>query len=86
MYPVIFHPKALERLNALDRSVQMKLYKKIAQLENGLPARHLKHGLPYFVVELGSYRIAFVVEPDKTRKIFFVGDHKEYKNWYKSLI
>jgi hypothetical protein len=46
------------------------------------PARHLKHGLDYFVVETGQYRICFKAgERREVKVIYFAGTHKDYEKW-----
>ncbi|MBI5036242.1 hypothetical protein HZC09_02770 [Candidatus Micrarchaeota archaeon] len=70
-----------------DPAVQARIMKKIIQLKKPLKHRHLKHGLPYFVEEAGGYRVAFQVEEKLKKKIIrFVGDHKQYEEWYNSLV
>jgi len=58
--------------------------KKIQQLKTLAKARHLKKGLPYFVVETGQYRICFK-EEGNLRTIHFAGNHKQYQKWYKQF-
>jgi len=66
----------------LDKNSKEKIWKKIQQLKTIKSARHLKHGLPYFVLESGQYRICYE-EEDKLRKIIFAGNHKQYEKWFK---
>ncbi|MFH1200540.1 MAG: hypothetical protein V1708_05735 [Candidatus Micrarchaeota archaeon] len=81
-YTVLFTTEAGSMLDALDKSVRVRLIKKIAKMERkDLPSRHLKAGLPHFVEESGGYRIVFEME-GKTKLVVFVGDHKQYENWY----
>jgi len=48
--------------------------------------RHLRFGLPYYVLEAGQYRICFSENSGmNTRTLVFVGNHKEYKKWYNSI-
>jgi len=67
----------------LDNSEKEKILKKTGQLSNLKSARHLKHGVPNFVVESGQYRICFR-EESKTRFVLFAGNHKQYEKWLKS--
>ena len=60
------------------------LKEKIEQLKTLLKARHLKQGIPIFVVESGQYRICFR-EKGKAREILFAGNHKQYQKWYKQF-
>ncbi|MFH1752348.1 MAG: hypothetical protein ABH821_05425 [archaeon] len=66
----------------LDKQAQKRIWKKIQQLKTLQKIRHLGHGLPYFVVETGQYRICFK-EKRQTRTIMFAGTHKQYEKWYK---
>ncbi len=66
----------------IDKQEKERLWKKIIQLKTIEKARHLKHGLPFFVLESGQYRICFE-EKEKTRIIMFAGNHKQYEKWYK---
>lgn len=66
----------------LDNSQKGIIWKKIQQLKTLPEARHLKHGLPFFVIESGQYRICFE-EKGKTRIVAFAGTHKQYEDWYK---
>ena len=85
-YSVIFVGDAERSLAKLDKGIQLRILKKVAQLERSdFESRHLHHGSPYFVEEVGGYRIAFEVdEMSLTKTIYFVGDHKQYEHWYSS--
>jgi len=44
--------------------------------------RHTKHGVSYFVDEIGQYRVCFTSDEDnKIRTFYFIGDHKEYEKF-----
>jgi len=43
----------------LDKTEKEKIWKKIQQLKTLEKVRHLKHGLPFFVLETGQYRVCF---------------------------
>ncbi|MCD6522562.1 MAG: hypothetical protein J7K68_02345 [Candidatus Diapherotrites archaeon] len=84
MYLLEFDEGWEKYFRKLDKSVKQKIIKKIKKLKTGLSARHLKHGLAYFVVETGQYRICFKTdEKRKVRRIYFAGTHKDYKRWIK---
>ncbi len=78
-------PKA--RLFQLDHSLKIPILKKLKQLErDDLPSRHLQHGLPYFVEDVSGFRIAFTKDDGtKVKKVWFIGDHKEYEKWFRSV-
>ena len=82
MYEIKFHPSWDIYFSKLDSTMKKRVMKKILQLQYDIPSRHLKQGLPYFVVEVGQYRLCFSIdEKSKTKTLYFVGDHKEYEKW-----
>ena len=83
-FSIEFTQQAKDNLSKLDKSIQIRILKKILQLEGeDLTSRHLKHGLPFFVEEVGGNRIIFETdERNKTKTILFLGDHKQYQKWY----
>ena len=82
MYQLAFDEGWDEHYNKLDKNHKEKIWKKIEQLECLQKARHMKHGLPFFVVEAGQYRICY--EQEETKRIIrFAGSHKQYEKWYK---
>ena len=81
-YTLKFDEDWLEYYNRLDSSIQNRAKKLLRKLKEGLDGRHLKHGLDFFVLEFGQYRICYKKdEQQKTKKLYFVGDHKEYEKW-----
>ncbi|MBI5036660.1 hypothetical protein HZC09_04940 [Candidatus Micrarchaeota archaeon] len=82
-YALGFGPGWDEHFKKFDLSVKQQIWKKILRLQRALKHRHLKHGNPCFVEKAGGYRIAFRVDEEgKTKKVVFVGDHKQYEKWY----
>lgn len=71
-----------EYFKKLDKPEKQKIWAKIQQLKTLQSARHLRHGLPFFVVESGQYRICFE-EKNNSRIIMFAGTHKQYEKWLK---
>ena len=49
----------------LDNSEKQRIAKKIKKLNELESTRHLKHGVPFFVVEAGQYRICFEENEDE---------------------
>ena len=83
-YSLTFHEKWDRYFQDLDQSVQKRLFKRILRLQGKTPARHLRHGLPYFVLESGQYRICFTRDEKKKEvKLFFAGTHTDYKRWIR---
>lgn len=84
MYSPEFDEGWKRRFDSLDKSVKDRIVKKIRQILDELPGRHLGHGVPYFVEEVGQYRICYKSFDDlKVRRFYFVGKHKEYDRWIK---
>ena len=69
-------------MKKFDSTIQERIWKKVWKLALEGKSRHLKHGLDYFVSEVGGYRIVFdEIDDRKVKKIYFVGTHKQYENW-----
>ena len=85
-FAVLFEKNAERQFLDLEKPVRERIAKKLRQLENDeFGSRHLKHGLPFFVEEVGQFRIAFKERADLGQKrVIFVGNHKDYEKWYKS--
>jgi mRNA-degrading endonuclease RelE of RelBE toxin-antitoxin system len=64
----------------LPREQHQRITKKLLELKEEKKFRHLKLGKPHFVIEIGQYRVCFT-EDGNTRRLMFVGDHKEYEKW-----
>lgn len=84
-YRVEYEPGWDKYFEGLDASVQERIFKKILQLQAGIQGRHLKHGSPYSVEEVGGYRIGYKSDDlTKIRRVYFAGSHKNYEKWFKS--
>ncbi|MEK6924106.1 MAG: hypothetical protein AABW54_02625 [Candidatus Micrarchaeota archaeon] len=83
-YEIEYEPGWDKYFTKLDQSVQERILNKIVQLQTGIQSRHLKHGLPYFVEEIGAYRLVYAEEEPRMRVIIFAGSHKDYEKWFKS--
>jgi len=69
----------------LSHVIKLRVLKKIQQILANPLKRHLKHGLPYFVEEVGQYRVVYKIDYlENAVKFYFVGDHKEYEKWLAS--
>ena len=78
-------PKWDKYFAELSHVVKIRILKKIKQILINPLKRHLKHGLPFFVEEIGQYRVVYKIDDsEKVVKFYFVGDHKEYEKWYLS--
>ena len=65
-----------------DKSIQIMILNKFEKMKQPLFARGLKSSR-YLIEEVGQYRIAFIQDDaTKIKFIYFVGNHKQYENWY----
>ena len=84
IYAIKFHKGWDIYFSKLEVVMKKRVMKKILQLQYDISARHLKQGLPFYVVELGQYRLCFTTDKKTgTKTLFFVGNHKEYEKWLK---
>ena len=84
MYSIEYDDKWDDYFNRLNLDMRKRVWKKILQIEGGLPGRHLRFGVDFFVEEVGQYRVCYKsFEDRKARRFYFVGDHKEYEKWVK---
>ncbi len=86
-YRIAFTREAEEAFLGLDKAVRVRIAKKALQLErDGFASRHLKFGLPFFVEEIGGYRLVFeTLESERKKVVIFVGSHGDYQKWYSTL-
>ncbi len=83
MANIIFKDEALEDLEKMDRAVLDKFDKHFDKLSGMSPGRHMKHGLPYCVDNVGQGRIVYSMDGDTIYIIRCFATHKEYEKWYK---
>ena len=77
-----FQPNWDVNFKKFDESVKQKILKKINQMKQPLQSRGL-HSSRYQIEEIGQYRIAFIQNSEtRTKRIYFVGNHKQYEKWY----
>ena len=82
-YCVLLTDEALAALNKLDKSLRVRVKKKLKSLSTLKPARTLKKHGEAWVLEIGDHRAMHLIdEGAKTRTIFFIGNHKEYEKKY----
>ncbi|MFH1224205.1 MAG: hypothetical protein V1676_00190 [Candidatus Diapherotrites archaeon] len=82
-YAVMLDPAAERQLGRIDKASRLRILKKLVSLEKENQARHLEKGLPFFVAEAGQFRICFKVQENgKEKRVYFIGNHKEYEKWY----
>lgn len=81
-YDLTFDQDWPEYYGQLDGGLQIRAKKLLRKLKEGLDGRHLKYGVDFYVLEFGQYRMCYKkFEEQKVKKLYFVGDHKEYEKW-----
>lgn len=84
MYSLKFDLDWLSYFEKVPEEVKKRFLKRIGKYESfpTFSFRHSRHGLGYFVDEMGQYRVCFVSdENEETRTFYFIGDHKEYEKF-----
>jgi hypothetical protein len=77
-----FHDSWAECFERLPENIKPRVAKKIRRILEGLPGRHLRFGVDFFVEEVGQYRICYKSFNERNvRRFYFVGNHKEYEKW-----
>ena len=83
MYKIEFDKEWDKYFEELPKDMQIRIWKKINKIKEGISSRHLGHGIGYFVAEIGQYRICYKsFENEKIVRFYFAGKHKDYERWY----
>lgn len=66
-YEITWEKRALQELYKLDRSVSLRIYKKINELKKGFQSKDIKKikGEDKFRLRIGDYRVLFSLEHNK---------------------
>ena len=84
-YSLDFKPGWDRHFQHFDKSVQQRIFVKFERMKQPLLGRGLRSSC-FQVEEVGGYRIAYIIHEDvRVKKIHFVGDHKQYEEWYSFL-
>jgi mRNA-degrading endonuclease RelE of RelBE toxin-antitoxin system len=76
--------QAKKDLSEMDNSAYVIFKKHLKKIADLLYQRHLKHGMPFYVEEVGQGRIIFRIEEDVIYIIRCFRTHKDYEKWYRS--
>jgi mRNA-degrading endonuclease RelE of RelBE toxin-antitoxin system len=80
--------KAVKDLDDMDKATYLNFRKHLAKISKMPPRRHMRHGVPVNVGEVGQCRIAYRV--DAENEVMYIircfSDHKEYEKWYNSVV
>jgi mRNA-degrading endonuclease RelE of RelBE toxin-antitoxin system len=84
-YSLEFWPGWDKHFVRFDRTTRQRILTKFGHMKQPLLGRGL-HSSHYHVEEVGGYRIAYKLDEERRVKIIqFVGDHKQYEDWYWSI-
>lgn len=84
-WEIKYYPGWDKHFKKFDSNIQITILKKIKQMKQDLKPRRL-HRSNYLVEEIGQYRIAYIIdEINLIKKIHFIGNHKQYEKWYRTL-
>ncbi len=84
---VEFSENAVKDLDAMDKATYISFRKHLMKITMLPPRRHLRHGMPYSIEEVGQGRIAYQVD-DEDETLYIIrcfAAHKEYEKWYNSF-
>ena len=81
-YSIDYKPGWDRHFKDFDKTTRERILTKLEQMKQPLPSRGL-HSSRYCVEEVGGYRFAFIQDDEnRVKHIHFVGDHKQYEQWY----
>ena len=80
---ILISEAAIADLGKMDNSIYERFKKHIQSIKG--PLRHLRHGLPFEVDEIGQGRIILKQEGDTITVYRCFARHKDYEDWYRSL-
>jgi mRNA-degrading endonuclease RelE of RelBE toxin-antitoxin system len=82
-----FSETAVKDLEDVDKATYTAFRKHLQKIAMMPPTRHMRHGLPFNIEEVGQGRIAYQVD-DENETLYIIrcfSDHKEYEKWYNSI-
>ncbi|HZX20431.1 MAG TPA: hypothetical protein VFF13_05440 [archaeon] len=83
MYEPTFDPHWKNYYDKLTNELKERVAKKLKKILEFPKKRHMKKSAKFFVDEIGQNRIVYrVFEENNEVRFYFVGNHKEYENWY----
>ena len=86
MYNATFDEDWIGFFQKLDGTMKERVAGKIGKILEHPQKRHLKKGARFFVGEAGQNRIVYRVFEDSMEvRFYFVGNHKQYKKWYRQF-
>ncbi|MGA9141818.1 MAG: hypothetical protein WBZ29_16450 [Methanocella sp.] len=83
MTQVLLSDKARRDLRKMDEKPALIFAKHIDKISGLPPRRHLKHGLPYNVDEVGGRRLVYEYKEGILYIIRCFTDHRDYEKWFE---
>jgi hypothetical protein len=72
-------------LDEMPASLKLSFMQHMWKLQDMLPGRHLKHGVPYYVENVTRQaRLVYQLHGDDVHIIRCFSLHKDYERWYQS--
>lgn len=83
LFRLLFTSISAKQYKKLDGSTKIRIKKKLILLkESDKKRRHLHFGLPFYVEEVGQFRIVYKFDKlEKKIVILFIGKHKDYERF-----
>ncbi len=83
-YEILWHPKALEKLEKLSKNISERIVKKVEGIKEN-PFRFLEHyeGKDYYKLRVGDYRL--LVDIDNSNKVIKIQVFDHRGRIYKRL-
>ncbi|HEY3274374.1 MAG TPA: hypothetical protein VGJ92_11455 [Methanocella sp.] len=81
---VVLSDKAKRDILKMDEKPARIFAKHIDKISKLPPRRHLKHGLPYSVDEVGGGRLVYTYKEGTLYIIRCFTNHRDYEKWYES--
>jgi len=81
---VVYSDFAIADLVKMDESVKLIFFKACEALGDLPPCRHMRHGLPYLIKEVGQGRIVYDTVNGEVQIYRCFATHDRYEKWYKS--
>jgi len=86
MYCAKFDQDWEKYFSKLNHELKERTVKKLKQILIHPYKRHLTKGANFFVAEVGQYRIIYrIFENEQEVRFYFIGNHKQYVQWYSKL-
>jgi mRNA-degrading endonuclease RelE of RelBE toxin-antitoxin system len=86
IYSVQLSEEALSQFNDLDNSIKLRIKKYLQKLKTAKDTRTLRGNPDIWVVQVGSYRILYLINNQTQLKtIFFIADHRKYEQLYNKM-